>query len=98
VSVLGCRSAQFALTTAHRPSKKEFKDLRNIRERTSKRFWVKLKHPVHGKEVLEQKETKEEKEYMEAFAIEQHLKAEIETLSREMEGLSRDVSVADAVL
>jgi hypothetical protein len=78
--------------TSCRLRKKEFRDLQDIRERTSKRFWVKVKHPVHGKDVLSQKETKEEKEYMEAFAVEQNLKAEIEALDRQIEGLSTDVS------
>jgi rare lipoprotein A (peptidoglycan hydrolase) len=58
-----------------------------IRDRASKRLWVKIKHPSSHTEKLTDLEAKEEKEYLQAFAAEQETKARIDVLDGETKSL-----------
>jgi hypothetical protein len=64
-----------------------------IRDRTSKRFWERVKHPRSYQEKLSDKESKEEKEYLEAFEEERRLKAEIEAMESEIQNYEGEVSI-----
>ncbi|KAL1407974.1 hypothetical protein Q8F55_004771 [Vanrija albida] len=72
-------------------TKKEFKDWRDIEERTHKRLWVKIKNPKSHKEKLAGMEDKEEREYVEALAKEQECKSRIETLTSQAAELETQV-------
>jgi hypothetical protein len=72
-------------------SKKEYKEWIDIRDRTHKRIWTKISHPRSNKEILSSKEQKEEKEYLDAFAEEQKLRAEKETLGVQIRGMDDEV-------
>jgi hypothetical protein len=73
-------------------SKKEYQEWAEIRDRTSKRFWERVKHPRSYQEKLSDKESKEEREYLEAFEEERRLKAEIEAMEGEVASYENEVS------
>lgn len=74
-------------------SKKEYQEWAAIRDRTSKRFWERVKHPRSYEGKLSDKEQKEEKEYLEAFEEERRLKSQIEALEGEVGNYEDEVSV-----
>ncbi|GMK53813.1 hypothetical protein CspeluHIS016_0103990 [Cutaneotrichosporon spelunceum] len=55
-----------ALDALTRRTAKELEDWRDIETRTLKRLWVRVKHPVHGRERLTALEAREEAEYVAA--------------------------------
>ncbi|CAK9781279.1 hypothetical protein CC85DRAFT_286082 [Cutaneotrichosporon oleaginosum] len=72
-------------------TKKEFKDWKDIQQRTHKRVWTRLKHPSSHREILSAREEKEEREYVDALAKEQASKARIETLEVQVTELAQQV-------
>jgi hypothetical protein len=74
-------------------SKKEYAEWIAIRDRTHKRVWTKISHPRSNKEILSAKEQKEEKEYLEAFAEEQKLRAEKRALEEQVGSMEDEVSL-----
>jgi hypothetical protein len=74
-------------------SKKEYAEWIAIRDRTHKRVWTKISHPRSNKEILSAKEQKEEKEYLEAFAEEQKLRAEKRALEDQVGSMEDEVSL-----
>jgi hypothetical protein len=74
-------------------SKKEYKEWADIRDRTSKRVWERVKHPRSYQSKLTDKESKEEKEYLEAFEEERRLKAEIEAMESQIKEFESEVSL-----
>ncbi|BEJ15982.1 hypothetical protein CspHIS471_0505870 [Cutaneotrichosporon sp. HIS471] len=73
-------------------TKKEFKDWRDIQQRTHKRVWTKIMHPNSHKERLTAIEIKEEREYVDALSKEQGSKARIEELETQVSDLSAQIS------
>lgn len=72
-------------------SKKEYAEWIAIRDRTHKRVWTKISHPRSNKEILSAKEQKEEREYLEAFAEEQKLRAEKGALEQQIQQMEDEV-------
>jgi len=73
-------------------SKDELKDWNDIKGRTLKRLWVKIKHPLHGRQRLTQLEEKEEKEYLAAFTTEKTAQARLEAAEAQISDLSKQVA------
>lgn len=73
-------------------SKSKHENWVKIRDRTSKRFWERVKHPMSHQTVLSDKEAKEEKQYLEAMDKENTFDAELQALSRDIKGLQDSVS------
>lgn len=72
-------------------SKKEFKDWKDIQQRTHKRIWTRVSHPSSAKERLSAMEEKEEREYVEALSKEQGSKNRIAELETQVAELSQQV-------
>lgn len=71
--------------------RKEFADWKEIQQRTTKRLWVKLKHPSSGGDRISQMEEKEEKEYMLALEKEQSALSRIAELEAQEADLQSQV-------
>lgn len=72
----------------------EHKDWDDIKNRALKRLWVKVKHPVHGRQRLTALEEQEEREYIAAYSAEQTAQARLSALEVQVAQLSQKVSEA----
>jgi hypothetical protein len=77
-------------------SEKEHKDWRDIETRTLKRLWVRVKHPVHGRERLSALEAKEEAEYVAARTAELAASARLDLLKNQSASLQQQVAELSA--
>lgn len=73
-------------------SAKELKDWKDIEERTLKRLWVKLKHPIHHRERLSALQEQEEREYITALTAQRTADARIAALQEQIGRISNDLS------
>ncbi|BEI90673.1 uncharacterized protein CcaverHIS019_0307430 [Cutaneotrichosporon cavernicola] len=91
---------QAGLDALKRRTEREHKDWRDIETRTLKRLWVRVKHPIHGRERLTDLEAKEEAEYVAARTAELSAAARLDLLKSQSTALQQQVgqlsSVADS--
>lgn len=88
----GLAAEQAGVAALHAKTGKEFKDWKAIENRTLKRLWVKIKHPVHGRERLTELEAKEEAEYVAALTAEQTAAARTAVLEDQVRRLTEQVN------
>lgn len=72
-------------------SAKELGDWKALEQRTLRRLWVRIKHPVHGREALDAREQKEEAEYVAALTAEQTAAARTSVLEGQVRELAARV-------
>lgn len=90
-SQAGLAAEQAGVAALHAKTGKEFDDWKAIEQRTLKRLWVKIKHPVHGRERLSALEAKEEAEYVAALTAERTAAARTAVLEDQVRRLTAQV-------
>lgn len=75
--------------------RKEFKDWEDIKNRTTKRLFVKVKHMGSHKEKLDAMADKEEREYVAAFGKEQDCRAKIQELQSQIADLEQQLGALE---
>lgn len=64
-------------------TKKEYDEWITVRDGTSKRMITKILHPRSHETILSEKESKEEKEYLEALKVEKEIESDIALMHKE---------------